>query len=88
MTVLELDQWSATAVNLTEIAFQEFVADPRGTLQKLYGGDSLPARQIFGGHAEIREVTEQATPPRASVWYIEGETGLPVRYRYNFDSSD
>ena len=88
MTILELDQWTATAVNLKEIFFKDFVANPRETLLRLYGGDSLPARQIFGGHAVIKEVTLFDNPPKGSVWYVEDEGGMLSRYLMNLDSSD
>jgi len=88
MTILELDQWTATAKNLKEIIFKDFAANPAETLLRLYGGDTLPARLIFGGHAVIKEVTLQEKPPKGSVWYVEDEIGLLKRYLMNLDSSD
>ena len=88
MKVLELDQFTATALNLKEIAFKDFEANPAETLLRLYGGDTLPARQIFGGHAVIKEVTLHEKPPKGSVWYVEDEAGMLSRYLSNYDSSD
>lgn len=88
MTILELDQWTATAKNLKDMFFRDFEAKPAETLLKLYGGNSFAARRIFGGHAVIKEVTLQEKPPKGSVWYVEDEIGLLKRYLYNFDSSD
>lgn len=88
MTILELDQFTATALNLKEIAFKDFEANPAETLLRLYGGDTLPARQIFGGHAVIKEVGVLDKPPKGSVWYVEDEAGMLKRYLMNLDSSD
>ena len=88
MTVLELDQFTATATNLKEMFFRDFEANPADTLLKLYGGNSFAARRIFGGHAVIKEVTLQEKPPKGSVWYVADEIGGLSRYLANFDSSD
>jgi len=88
MTVLELDQFTATAKNLKEIFFKNFAANPAETLLRLYGGDTLPARIIFGGHAVIKKVTLKQKPPKGAVWYVEDEAGMLKRYLMNLDSSD
>jgi hypothetical protein len=88
MTVLELDQFTATATNLKEMFFRDFEADHAKTLLALYGGNSFAARRIFGGHAVIKEVTLQDKPPKGSVWYVEDEIGGLSRYLSNCDSSD
>ena len=65
--VLEVDQWSSTATNLTTMSFADFDPD------RLTGGDSRAAKLIFGGHYVVKDVLETAHPPIGRVWFIERE---------------
>ena len=80
MKVLEVDQWTSTG-NVEEFNFETF------ELQNVQGGDSLSARLIFGGHAAVKDVDEDAQPTIGHVWYVEAH-GKFIRYKVNYDSSD
>jgi len=81
MKILELDQWSSTATNISEFNFSNF------DFTKLYGGDSEAAKGIFGGHFDVREVKETDSPSISNVWFME-ENGKLKLWKYNYDSSD
>lgn len=80
MKVLEVDQWTSTG-NIGDYNFETF------ELSRVEGGDSLAARQIFGGHAKIREVSENSYPSKGEVWFIE-VGGTFELWKANYDSSD
>jgi|GEM_PF-2379207 len=82
MKVLEVDQWTSTG-NISDFSMKDF------DLEKLEGGDSGAAKQIFGGHAVIREVSENASPSIGEVWFIsDQETNRLKFWKANYDSSD
>jgi len=80
MKILELDQWSSTATNLPSLNFKKF------KYHKLKGGDVESARQIFGGHCSILEVTKYDVPSKGMVWFEEKD-GKFVKYKAEYDTS-
>lgn len=80
--VLEVDQWTSTG-NVQNFTMEDF------NLGKVKGGDSEAAKQIFGGHAAIREVSPQDAPHIGEVWYISDPQSNKLKfYKANYDSSD
>lgn len=79
--VLEIDQFSSSADNLTNMGFKDF------ELQKLSGGSSEAAKVIFGGYAKVKMVGANERPSIGDVWYVE-ENGKFKLYLANYDTSD
>ena len=80
--VLELDQFTASADNIGWHSLREFDPDA------LFGGDADAARQMFGGHYQIKWVCENESPSIGSVWMKDGEDGKLKIWKANYDSSD
>jgi hypothetical protein len=85
--VLEVDQWTSTG-SIKEFTLAQWEADPKGTLNKMKGGDSEAARAIFGGHVRILEVDDGTGPMIGNVWFREGPDGILFQWKYSYDSSD
>jgi hypothetical protein len=80
--VLEVDQWTSTG-NIQNFTMESF------DMRKMSGGDSEAARQIFGGHAAIREVSPNESPSIGEVWYISDPKTKKLKFfKANYDSSD
>ena len=82
ITVLEVDQWTSTG-NIKDFSMEDF------TLNKVKGGDSEAAKQIFGGYAAVREVRESDSPSIGEVWFISDPQSHRLKFfKANYDSSD
>ena len=80
--VLQVDQWTSTG-NITDLSLENF------ELEKVEGGDSEAAKNIFGGHAIIREVNENDEPSIGYVWFkTRKKTGKLVFWKAHYDSGD
>lgn len=80
INVIEVDQWTSTG-NIKEQDFNTV------GLQDVEGGDSLAAKQIFGGSFRRKTVGEDEHPTMGTVWFKRGPDGKCELYKYNYDSS-
>lgn len=81
MKVIEVDQWTSSG-NMETIPFDSV------SLEQITGGDSEAAKTIFGGHFEIKEISEGDSPTIGNVWFKKGTDGNCEFYKSNFDTSD
>lgn len=81
MRILEVDQWTSTG-NIAELQFDQV------SHAAIYGGDSEAVRAIFGGVFQFKEISPDAMPPIARVWFTAGPDGRCKLYRANYDTSD
>ncbi len=80
--VLELDQFTATAANLSQFSLLDFDPD------KLKGGDTEAAKELFNLHYQILFVNENDSPSIGNVWLKDGPNGKLQVWKANYDSSD
>jgi hypothetical protein len=81
VTVIQVDQWTSSG-NVEKIPFDKL------SLNAITGGDSKAAKAIFGGHFKIKVVPFNSSPTTGYVWLIKSKNGYPVKWKYNYDTSD
>jgi hypothetical protein len=80
MKIIEVDQFTSTG-NIKTLVFKD------ATLDKISGGDSQAAKDIFGASFSVMEVEEDAKPRLGCVWFKEGQDGKCQFYKANYDLS-